>query len=182
MRIALVFCVAAVGFVASAQTESSDQAKPQIRSLSHATHAVEDLDTTLAFYRDVFGLNGMPQDFPNPAVPLLTNAPGVTLRMSMMRLPGAMQFELTHFKGVERKPAQARYTDPGAASIVFYVRDIDTVVANAKKANAPIVTEGGVPVEISTPKGKVRSIILRDPDGFFIQLIEEAPAAGAPEG
>ena len=149
-----------------------------IQSLSHAIHAVNDLDTTLAFYNDVFGLPGKPQDFPNPAVPLLTNAPGVTLRLSMLPLPGKMRFELTHFKGLERKPAQAKYTDPGAASIVFHVRDIDTVVANAKKANAPVVTTGGVPVEITTAAGKARSIIIRDPDGFFVQSIQDAPAAG----
>src|SRR5580704_3758051 len=191
MRIALaigfVAAATAVSFVAWAQTDSGNQTKPgdikpTIRSLSHAIHAVQDLDTTLAFYRDVFGLNGTAQDFPNPAVPLLTNAPGVTLRLSMLRLPGKMLFELTHFKGVERKPARAAYTDPGAASIVLYVSDLDAAVSNAKKANAPIVTTGGMPVEVTTAKGKARSIILRDPDGFFIQLIQDPPPAGAPEG
>jgi catechol 2,3-dioxygenase-like lactoylglutathione lyase family enzyme len=186
MKIALAFCLVAaatvVAFVAWAQTESADQTKPQTRSLSHAIHAVEDLDTTLAFYREVFGLNGTPQDFPNPAVPQLTDAPGVTLRLSMMRLPGAMQFELTHFKGLERRPARAAYTDPGAASIVLYVRDLDAAVANANRANAPIVTTGGVPVEIAAARGNARSILLRDPDGFFVQAVQETPAPGAPEG
>ena len=185
MKIALAFCfvsaVSAMAFVAWSQTESPEQAKPQIRSLSHAIHAVEDLDTTLTFYRDVFGLKGTPQDFPNPAVPQLTNAPGVTLRLSMMRLPGSMLFELTHFKGLERKPGRAAYTDPGAGSIVLYVRNLDEAVANAKKANAPIVTTGGEPVEVNTAKGKARSIVLRDPDGFFVQVVQETPAAGAPE-
>ena len=186
MRIAFAPCLilpaAAVAFVALAQTESPDQTQPRIRSLSHAIHAVDDLDTTLAFYREVFGLNGTPNDFPNPAVPQLTDAPGVTLRLSMMPLPGAMRFELTHFKGLERKPARAAYTDPGAASIVLYVRDLDVAVANAKKANAPIVTTGSAPVEITTPRGKARSILLRDPDGFFVQVVQETPAPGAPEG
>jgi catechol 2,3-dioxygenase-like lactoylglutathione lyase family enzyme len=168
----------AIGGFALARSEPTGH----IQSLSHAIHAVNDLDTTLAFYNDVFGLPGKPQDFPNGAVPLLTNAPGVTLRLSMLALPGKMRFELTHFKGLERKPAQARYTDPGAASIVFHVRDIDIVVANAKKANAPVVTTGGVPVEVTTAEGKARSIIIRDPDGFFVQSIQDAPAAGAPEG
>ena len=186
MRIALAFrlipAAAAVTVAALGQTPASEQPKPKIRSLSHAIHAVEDLDTTLAFYREVFGLNGTQQDFPNAAVPLLTDAPGVTLRMSMMPLPGAMRFELTHFKGLARKPARAAYTDPGAASIVLYVRDLDAAVANAKKANAPIVTTGSAPVEIATAKGKARSILLRDPDGFFIQVVQETPAPGAPEG
>jgi len=65
---------------------------------------------------------------------------------------------------------------------VLYVRDLEAAVAKAKKANAPIVTTGGAPVEIATAKGKARSIVLRDPDGFFVQLIQETPAPGAPEG
>lgn len=172
-KLALSLALAGVVF---AQTPSPTKA------LSHAIHAVEDLDTTLAFYKSVFGIAGTASDFANPAVPLLTNAPGVTLRLSMLSLPGAMRFELTHFKGVERKPAQAKYTDPGAASLVFYVRDIDGALANAKKANAAIITTGGAPVEITTAKGKARSVVFRDPDGFFLQLIQETPAAGAPEG
>jgi catechol 2,3-dioxygenase-like lactoylglutathione lyase family enzyme len=158
------------------------ESAPITKSFSHNIHAVNDLDTTLAFYRDVFGFKGNPQDFPNTAVPLLTNAPGVKLRLSMLALPGNMRFELTHFTGLERTPAEAKYTDPGAASVVFYVRDIDALVANAKKANARIVTTGGAPVEISGANGKTRSIILRDPDGYFVQLVQETPPAGAPEG
>jgi catechol 2,3-dioxygenase-like lactoylglutathione lyase family enzyme len=100
----------------------------------------------------------------------------------MMQLPAGMRFEFTHFKGVERKPARANYTDPGAASLVFYVRDLDAVVANAKKASATILTAGAAPVQINAASGKARSIVLRDPDGFFIQAVEEAPSAGAPQG
>ncbi|HXS80842.1 MAG TPA: VOC family protein [Gammaproteobacteria bacterium] len=154
----------------------------QMKSLSHNIHAVNDLDTTLAFYKDVFGLEGRATDFANPAVPLLTNAPGVTLRMSMLTLPGGPRYELTHFKGLERKPAQAKYTDPGAASVVLYVRDLDALVANAKKAKAPIVTTGGAPIHVMTAIGHARSIVIRDPDGYFLQLVEEAPPAGAPAG
>jgi len=176
--LSLTLAAIGLGLVTLAPAQTTGKTK----TLSHAIHAVGELDTTLAFYRDVFGLNGNPQDFPNAAVPLLTNAPGVTLRMCMLALPGGMRFELTHFMGVERKGAQAKYTDPGAASLVLYVRDIDTAVANAKKVNAPIITTGGAPVEITTAKGKARSIIMRDPDGFFLQLVQETPADGAPAG
>jgi catechol 2,3-dioxygenase-like lactoylglutathione lyase family enzyme len=183
MKTLTVFtCTTGLAFAVAGFALANSEPAGHIQSLSHAIHAVNDLDVTLAFYNDVFGLPGKAQDFPNPAVPLLTNAPGVTLRLSMLPLPGKMRFELTNFKGLERKPAQAKYTDPGAASVVFHVRDIDTVVANAKKANAPVVTTGGVPVEITTTAGKARSIIIRDPDGFFVQSIQDAPAAGAPEG
>ncbi|HEX7080008.1 MAG TPA: VOC family protein [Gammaproteobacteria bacterium] len=154
----------------------------QTVALSHAIHAVDDLDTTLAFYRDVFGIEGTARDFPNPAVPLLTNAPGVSLRLSMVSLPGGTRFELTHFTGLERRPGRAKYTDPGAASVVFHVRDIDALVVAAKKANAEIVTTGGAPVEIQTATGKARSIVFRDADGFFLQLVEAPAPPDAPEG
>jgi catechol 2,3-dioxygenase-like lactoylglutathione lyase family enzyme len=157
------------------------QAKPAGKAVGilNDIHAVQDLDTTLAFYRNVFGIGGNPQDFPNPGVPLLTNAPGVSLRLAVMRLPASSHgFELTNFTGVERKPAQARFTDPGAAALILYVRDIDAVVAAAKKAGAPIVTAGGEAVEA----GKARSIVMRDPDGYFVRAIQAAPAANAPEG
>src|SRR5438552_2058721 len=149
-KLTLSLTLAAITLVAV--TRLTAQSTSPTKTLSHAIHAVDDLDTTLAFYRNVFGLSGNPSDFLNPAVPLLTNAPGVTLRLSMLALPGGMRFELTHFKGLERKPAQAKYTDPGAASIVFYVRDLDAALANAKKANAVIITPGGALVEIATAK------------------------------
>lgn len=175
-------CIVALAAVGCAGAYAQTRPVGQTKALSHAIHAVDDLDTTLAFYRDVFGIEGTPRDFPNPGVPLLTNAPGVSLRLSMVSLPGGTRFELTHFTGLERRPGRAEYTDPGAASLVFHVRDLDALVAAAKKANAPIVTTGGEPVEIETAKGKARSIVLRDPDGFFLQLIEEPAPAGAPEG
>jgi len=50
------------------------------------------------------------------------------------------------------------------------------------RANAPIVTTGGVPVEIATAQGTARSVLLRDPDGFFVQVVQETPAAGSPGG
>jgi catechol 2,3-dioxygenase-like lactoylglutathione lyase family enzyme len=168
----------ALGWIAPAQAQPAGQMK----SLSHNIHAVNDLDTTLTFYKQVFGLEGRAIDFANPAVPLLTNAPGVTLRMSMLTLPGGTRYELTHFKGLERQPGMAKYTDPGAASVVLYVRDLDALVAAAKKVNAPIVTTGGAPLHIATANGHARSIVLRDPDGYFVQLVEQAPSAGAPEG
>jgi catechol 2,3-dioxygenase-like lactoylglutathione lyase family enzyme len=176
----LVLALVAGALAVSATAQEMPAGK--LQSLSHAIHAVEDLDTTLAFYRDVFGIDGRGQDFPNPAVPLLTNAPGVTLRLAMVGLPGGTRFEFTHFKGLERAPGRASYTDPGAASLVLTVRDIDTLVAAAKAAGAEFVTTGGAPVEIDTPDGKARSIVFRDPDGFFVQLVERPAAADAPEG
>ena len=52
----------------------------------HAIHATNVVEKTLAFYTEVFGLSGQVQPFANEAVPILTDSPGVSLRVSMLRL------------------------------------------------------------------------------------------------
>src|SRR5262249_14684290 len=45
------------------------------------------------------------------------------------------------------------------------------------KANAPIITKGGAPVMAPTPIGNAKAIIMRDPDGYFIEAIQATQAA-----
>ena len=149
----------------------------------HAIHATNEVEKTLAFYRDVFGVSGQIRDFANPAVPILTNSPGVTLRVTMLNLPGrGFNFELTQFSNVERYPAQPQISDPGAPNMKFLVRDIDAVAANIKKIGAPILTTSKAPVTVNGFMGKVRAILFRDPDGYIVEAIEVPPPADAPAG
>jgi catechol 2,3-dioxygenase-like lactoylglutathione lyase family enzyme len=148
----------------------------------HAIHATNNVETTYAFYNKVFGLTTNIAPFTNAAVPILTDSPGVSLRVGMMRLTGdGFNFELTEFTGVERHPAQPRVTDPGAPHMKILVKDIDQVVANAKAAGAPIVTRSGGAVTAPTAIGMAKSIVLRDPDGYIVQVIQSsAPVQATP--
>jgi catechol 2,3-dioxygenase-like lactoylglutathione lyase family enzyme len=174
----LLFCGAAF-----AQTSESASAKPAVIGILNYPHAVNDLDTTVAFYKDVFGLelSRPPGAFPNPGVPLLVNAPGISLRLAMFRMPGASYvLELTHFSGVERKPAQAMETDPGAADLALRVRDMDAVFEKIKKSGAPIITRSGAPVKVGA--NSVRSLLVRDPDGYILEVIGTPAPTDAPSG
>ena len=150
----------------------------------HAIHATNVVEKTLAFYTDVFGLSGQVQPFANEAVPILTDSPGVTLRVSMLRLPGdGFNFELTEFSNVARTPAQPQIWDPGAPHMKILVRDIEPVVAAVKKLNAPILTTSRAPVAVSTPLGNVKAMMFRDPDGYIVEAVQaqappDAPATG----
>jgi catechol 2,3-dioxygenase-like lactoylglutathione lyase family enzyme len=143
-------------------------------------HATNDLDRTLAFYHDVFGLDApAPRPLNSPGVPALTNSPGVKLRLSTLHFPNAaFGFELTEFSNIDRKPGQARHTDPGAALIALRVKDMAPVLAAVKKMNSPIITTSGAPVTIETPTGKLRVMLIRDPDGYVIEVVESTPAEG----
>ena len=53
-------------------------------------HATAELDKTVAFYRDVFGLEKPnPPRPPNAAVPALVNAPGAQLQVAVLKIPAA---------------------------------------------------------------------------------------------
>jgi catechol 2,3-dioxygenase-like lactoylglutathione lyase family enzyme len=139
-------------------------------------HAVNSLEPTLAFYHDVFGLDAEPRPFPNPGVPALTNSPGVSLRLATLHFPNtAFGFELTQFSGVDRHPGVPKHTDPGAALIALRVKDIAPVFAAVKKRNDPIITTSGAPVAIHTPNGDLHVMLIRDPDGYVIEVAEAKP-------
>jgi catechol 2,3-dioxygenase-like lactoylglutathione lyase family enzyme len=179
--------VLAIGTIhAQAPPTASTPPAGAITGLMHAIHATSNVDTTLAFYTQLFAVKGQVQPFSNPNVPILTNSPGVTLRLSMLRLPSdeprGMGFELTEFSNVERHPAQPQVWDPGAPHMKFLVRDIAPVMAAITAMNAPIVTSSKAPVKVQTGPGPATAIVVRDPDGYLVEVLQVAPPAGAPEG
>ena len=168
-------------FVATALAQGQQVQNPTNKTgvigLMHAIHSTNDVDKTLAFYQSVFALNGRVADFDPKGPRILTNSPTATLRYAMTNIPGAFNFELTQFKDLERQAGkQPDIQDSGAPMMKMLVRDLDAVVSNAQKVNAPIVTKGGAPVTAPTPIGTAKAIIMRDPDGYFIEAIQATPA------
>jgi len=160
-----------------------------VTQLQNLAHAVESLDKTVPFYRDVIGLTVGGRD-PLAAQPQVLNedmskftaTQGAKFRAATFRIPNApFGFELTEFTGAPRKAVVPKLQDPGAATLVLQIRDMDKMVAKLKAANTVIVTAGGAP--INPPGSKAREMLIRDPDGFFVQLVQPdpipEPAAGA---
>ncbi len=176
MRIAVVLAMGlSLSVALAAQTHDSNAGEPlQLVSLSHFIHATEKLETTLAFYKDVFDFDAAPPRVnANPGVALLNNRPGIGLRASTPKFPGeTFGIEMTDFSNVDKKGGLPRATDPGAVELILPVRDLDAVLAAAKKAGAPIVTRSGAPVTITTAAGTSRAIVIRDNDGFMVRVVE----------
>jgi catechol 2,3-dioxygenase-like lactoylglutathione lyase family enzyme len=153
----------------------------QLQNLAHTT---ESLDKTVPFYRDVLGLpvNGTRDPLAAPPQKLdedmskFTATKGMSFRAATFRIPNAaFGFELTEFTGGPRKAVRPNLQDPGAATLALQVRDIEAVLVKVKASGAPVVTIGGVPVSPAGPNSKLREIVVRDPDGFFVELQEPDP-------
>jgi hypothetical protein len=128
-------------------------------------HVVANLDKTMHFYGDDLGLelNGAagPRAFSvNAVVEGLYDAKGSQSRVAVFKIPGSpLGVEFVEFKGVQQKPVNPRVQDPGASTLKLAVRDLDAVVSKVKQDI------------VQASKG---TVLLKDPDGFFVQLIEGA--------
>ena len=164
----------------------------QLQNLAHTT---ENLEKTVPFYRDVLGLplNGtrdplgqQPQKL-DEDMSRFTATKGMSFRAAAFRIPNApFGFELTEFTGGSRRPVRPNIQDIGAATLALQVRDIEKLAVKVKASGATIVTIGGAPVNpTGNPNSKLREIVVRDPDGFFVELQQPdslpASAANSPD-
>jgi catechol 2,3-dioxygenase-like lactoylglutathione lyase family enzyme len=185
--LAATFLLASSGAMAQTPQPAGPPAAPPSAAtvgFMHAIHATNNVDTTLAFYTEVFGVRADVRPFENPAVPILTDSPGVKLRVAMLRFPGhGFNFELTEFTNVARTPARPAIVDPGAPHMKVLVRDLKPVLAGLDRVHGTIVTRSTKPVRVKTPQlGAVDAIFFRDPDGYLVEAVQVSPPDGSPEG
>jgi catechol 2,3-dioxygenase-like lactoylglutathione lyase family enzyme len=152
----------------------------QVVGSCHISPVVSDLDRSLRFYRDLLGLEvttATPVAWDdNRALRELHGLPDVRLRYFSARVPGARcGLEPVEFDTRDRSARTWRMQDPGAVTLILLVRDIDSAFATLKAANVPVVTTGGAPV-FPSQKSKSRAVIVRDPDGQFVELAQLVPA------
>jgi catechol 2,3-dioxygenase-like lactoylglutathione lyase family enzyme len=133
---------------------------------------VRDSEQTVKFYNELLGfdlkLGAAFND--NQEMASTAGAPGASFRQSTARIPGtAVPFTLIEFKNIPRKELSGRTQDPGTTVVQLIVRDVTALTAKLKAAGVPIVTTGGVPVQVS-PALKIA--IVRDPNNMLLELVE----------
>jgi len=137
---------------------------------------VADLEKSLVFYSDLMGATP-PATTPawdtNPALLNFLGVPGAQVRVGNVRIPGStLRVEIVDFKDIERKAVQPRLQDPGAVRLILIVRDVDALLAHLKSRAVPVATAGGAPIAVNTSGAKGRAVIVKDPDGFFVELLQ----------
>jgi catechol 2,3-dioxygenase-like lactoylglutathione lyase family enzyme len=136
---------------------------------------IGDTDRTIAFYRDLLGLQPtVGQAFNGDKVMADTaGTPGAQFRQSRLQVPGTSDVvRLIEFKNIDRKPLGARLQDPGMAMLQVMVRDVDSLLKTLKAGGAAVVTIGGEPVNM----GPLRIAVVRDPNNLFLELIQRPPS------
>jgi catechol 2,3-dioxygenase-like lactoylglutathione lyase family enzyme len=154
-------------------------------------HIVANVDNSLAFYRDVLGLEVQvqPTSFArnemNEAIMKMGATEGGQSRIAVLKVPGlALGIELIEYKDIAREPQKPHFKDPGAANMSFRVHGLDAVFPKiAKFPGVKILTAGGKPATLETPNGTLHAVFVQDPDGFVVEMLDVAnPPAGSPSG
>ncbi len=150
---------------------------------------VSDLNAAVAFYRDGLGfeVQGAPGDADtNPALRNMFGLPDAHIRWTIARPPGMTTgVEIVEIDGAGGRPLERRLQDPGATTLVVYVRDLDSTLARLKALGAPVLTSGGTAATLLLDgRRAARMVMVQDPGGHFVEIVqpESVPATRAPAG
>jgi len=132
---------------------------------------IADTEQTVAFYRDLLGLQASvgPSFNGEKLMAETAGTPGAQFRQSRLQVPGSSDtIRLIEFRQIDRKRLSPRLQDPGMAMLQVIVRDVDSSLKTLKAGGAAIVTLGREPVNM----GPLRIAVVRDPNNLFLELIQ----------
>ena len=146
-----------------------------IIGIHHFALTVSEMDRSLAFYTDLFGLEVVSdREVERDYVELITAIPGAHQRL--VHLSGyGQRLELLEYKAPRGAPRARPLQDAGSAHLCFITDDLDGETARLEKAGVtfrslPVVTTSG-------PNAGGRGIYVEDPDGNAVEVVQLAPQA-----
>jgi catechol 2,3-dioxygenase-like lactoylglutathione lyase family enzyme len=184
----VVATVSSLALLASLATEClaqpTDAKRGAVLGTGIVTGFVENMDRSLAFYHDAFGMEvpALPESGARPYNPsnsglfAMFDIAGAKERHQHATAPGTdVRYEIMEIQNVEHRTLPLRIQDPGALTLVFTVRDVDAVLAQARKAGAETITPHGAIVKLADG---TKAVLIRDIDGRPIELRESAATDG----
>jgi catechol 2,3-dioxygenase-like lactoylglutathione lyase family enzyme len=138
--------------------------------MQHVGISVRDLDRSLRFYKDVFGVD---PDFvtegSGEAVSKAVGVPDAELAFAFLRI-GPTILELLEYRNPRGRDYDRRNCDVGAVHVAFEVPDVgsayEQLVGHGIEFNAPplVITEG--------PLAGCKFAYFSDPDGVQLEIFE----------
>ncbi|HEY3079054.1 MAG TPA: VOC family protein [Chloroflexota bacterium] len=141
----------------------------------HTGFTVSNLERSLAFYRDLLGLEVVVQFVPAEYFARVVGFPGARARIAFLRVPGdTHRLELLEYEP-QGEPTPRETNRPGNGHICFYVDDLPAMHRQLSAAGVTFVSE---PVPITAgPNQGAQAVYARDPDGFAVELVQPPPTA-----
>jgi catechol 2,3-dioxygenase-like lactoylglutathione lyase family enzyme len=141
-------------------------------SLHHTGLTVRDLARSLAFYRDVVGMEVVfEQEKEGGYLAAIVGYPGAHVRMAHLVFPGdSHRLELFQYVRPESRGEPGEPRDVGITHVCLRVSDIQALAGRLEAAGAAFFSR---PVDVDPgANAGGRGVYLRDPDGIVLELFQ----------
>ena len=143
-----------------------------ITGTNHTSFTVSDLDRSVAFWREVIGLELISLEPRDPAlIEKVVGVEGANIMVAYLSGHGHTVELIQYLAPADREHITPRPCDTGFAHIAYDVSDLDAVMEAAaahgiEPINPPASVDKG-------PNAGFRVVYSRDPDGITIEFIEK---------
>ena len=145
---------------------------PRITGVHHTSCTVADLERSLAFFRDLLGMEVLfVREVRDDYFGRIVGLPGCVVKAALLRLPGASHhLELFQYLSPAGQSFLPRPCDAGSSHLSFLVDDLPGLYEELKAKGVQFV---GAPVPITAgPNQGGYGVYLRDPNGILVELFQ----------
>ena len=149
-----------------------------LTGILHTGLTVSDLDRSIAFYRDLLGLELITQwDSSQPYLRTVVGYPDAELRIALLRLPApdgapGHHIELLEYRRPHGNRGDANTYNPGNGHVAFMVDDLAATYA---QLHARGVRFKSAPVDITHGRNAGgKAVYFFDPDDITLEFIQPA--------
>lgn len=137
----------------------------------HTSFTVANLDRSLAFFRDVLGLEVVGgREVRDDYIGQIVGFPGAVIRVALLRIPGGHHVELFEYVQPLGQAVAPRPCDPGSCHLALLTPDLPALYQELKAKGADFQCE---PVLITAgPNKGGYGVYLRDPNGILLELFQ----------
>jgi len=137
--------------------------------LRHAGIVVTDIERSINFYREYFGFE-IQKDMveTGPYIDNYCSMKDVKIRTVKMASENESMIELLYFMSHPQKKNNSQINDIGCSHIALTIKNLDDLYNVMKSAG---ITFNCAPQ--FSPDGRAKVTFCKDPDGTFIELVEE---------
>jgi len=149
---------------------------PDISGIHHAGLHVRDVARSVAFYRDLVGLQLLAQrESRADYVGEIVGYPGATIRLAWLQHPdGGPILELLQYVDPAGTPVDTATPNPGTAHVAFTVPDILATFERLRAAGIAFKSAAPVAITAGANRGGYAAYFT-DPDGITLELLQPPP-------
>ena len=137
----------------------------------HTSFTVADLERSLAFFRDVLGLEVLgTREVRDDYFARIVGLPGCVVKAALLKLPGGHHLELFEYVEPLGQGVAPRPCDPGSSHLALVTHDLAGLYQKLKTSGVDFVS---APVLITAgPNRGGYGVYLRDPNGILLELFQ----------